>query len=742
MADVTPLRPLPPIDDVPGLFAPHQSIADLINGGEHLTAAPVFQDDEWDLAGHPSWRAKAGSQTRIKFAAIAPRWRTATKELALLQLSPHLASELAPGNAVAQAWEDLQEPVGPVTAQSNIKILSHALACVDLHRVNFEDPEAWEQLKVLLPQPASVEDKRGGVTLATLTVRARAQQLVALWQATQISGRTRLLGVHRPFDGRPVTELFARSTRLNSVRPHEGVGHVLGFVAWFFDNIAENIVEHIEWWAENVSSEPAFGHDAAVDEMLDLLSDLSARNDGSLPGSRNRNGEMTLASAPLARLLGIFDADQAYTVGRAALNQLQPKPEFLVGLTPCPVPIVDVPNQEGDPIPWTSSLLPSMHELDAWQRRLVYYAMYYLSATVMLRDSQLATLPLDTITTRQIARSSGATYTKHTLSAFKTKNRRLATPTEVVVNGRIARIVELLQRLQTALAYEPAVSPRTGLPFLFDQRLAVPVGKRAHSKARDGLHLDVAFLNLMRNGARELHRRGLIARDLDDVKLSMREVRITCAQAYAVREHGPALAAAFGQWGTRAVARGYIGDVYRLITPLDPTETRELAHEDVGRRLVQATEDQGSLQGNGARRMADVIDRNQAALSNPQALTPARLKALGKKNRNIEQGPLTLCIYQPEGALCGGKGAPDFRNCWPGQCRNSVMSRADRARYELMRRQHLQLASPVLRRAADKMHDANPDIAAEFADVSDDEVAAIVQEHVDDYIKRALEGRP
>ena len=132
---------------------------------------------------------------------------------------------------------------------------------------------------------------------------------------------------------------------------------------------------------------------------------------------------------------------------------------------------------------------------------------------------------------------------------------------------------------------------------------------------------------------------------------------------------------------------------------------------------------------------------NQSALSNPQPLTPARLKTLGKKNINIEQGPLTLCLYQPEGALCGGKGKPDFRLCLPGQCRNSIMSRADRARYELMRRQHLALKSDVLRRAADKMHDANPDITDEFADVDDDGLQQIIKQHIDDYITAALEDR-
>ena len=741
MADVINLRPLPVADDVPALFKPEQSIADLINGGEHLFHRPVFDDDEWEMVGHPSWRDKSGTQTRIKFTGLEPRWRSSAKELALLQMCPALAPALMPGHPVAQAWPQLQEPIAPATSQGNIKMLSHALATIDLHLVDFSNPEAWERMKVLLPQPASVKEKQSGATLAGTTVRGRAQQLVALWQITQISGRHRLLGVHRPWGGVSVTEVFEKRSKFNLVRPHEDMGHVLGFVAWFFDNIADNLVQHIEWWASNVTHEPAYSRDIATEEMFEVLTSVAALNDNALPASRNINGGESLAAAPLARLIGIYDADEAYLAGRSAFSQMHPKPRLLIGATPCPVPIAEVPTSDGVMTRWTESLLPAKNELDLWQRRLVYYAMYYLAATLMLRDSQLATLPIDAVKTEEITRANGVTYTRHTLSVFKTKNRHVPVPTEVTVNGRIARIVELLHRLQQALEYEPARHPLTGLPFLFDQRLGTPLGKRAHGLSRGGLYLDKTFLLQMKNGAQDLYKRGVIGQSLADVNLSMRQVRITCAQAYAVREHGQALAAAFGQWDTSTVARGYVGDVFRLITPIDPGETRDFAREDVGRRLVDAAEHRDDPKGNGVRRMDEAVARNQKALANEQPLTPARLRTLGKNNPNIEQGPLTLCIFQTEGALCGGKGKPDFRLCLPGQCRNSVMGRADRARYELMRRQHLALSSPVLRRAADRMHSANPEIAEEFANMSDDEVACIVSDHVDDYIRRALEGR-
>jgi hypothetical protein len=91
--------------------------------------------------------------------------------------------------------------------------------------------------------------------------------------------------------------------------------------------------------------------------------------------------------------------------------------------------------------------------------------------------------------------------------------------------------------------------------------------------------------------------------------------------------------------------------------------------------------------------------------------------------------------------MCGGEGKPDFRLCLPGQCRNSVMTPVDRARYELMRRQHHALSSDVSRRAADRMDDANPEIAIALAGATDEDLLAVITDHVDDYIQAALEGR-
>lgn len=723
-----------------GLFADGESVNDAIPGGEYLEKVTFYRDSVWDLSGHPTWKDKTGGQVRLDFASISEKWRALVKDFVLLQLNPSLAPSRAPEVPMAQTWPEVQEPIKPVTAVGNLKMLQHGLRVIDEHRLTTFDTDEWERLTVLLVQPFDVEEKQTGATLSPLTGRGRAQQLIALWQVAQIEG-VDLLGKRRPFDGRDVSELFRRRGRANAVRPHEDVGHVLGFVAWFFDHVAEDVVNHMAWWIENSETEAPLTRDDLFDSMLELTSRLSQENDGVLPGSVNVSGEITIGAAPLARMLGVYDADEAYLAGRWAKTRLGDSVSYSLTASPCPLPLSLVPGRDGHQVPWVDRLLPAKDSLDIWQRRLVYYAMYYISATVMLRDQQLAELPVDPLHSEVVTRPNGNTYVRHHLGAYRTKNRRAPVPTQVIVNGRIARIITMLQRMQQILAYTPRRSPHTGVECLMDQRLATPFGKEPRDGNRDGLYLDLGFLRLVKDGARELYDRGVIARHLDDVSITMQKVRITCAHAYAVREHGQALAAAFGQWDTARVAAGYVGDIFRLITPLDTDETLDIAKQDAGRRLRFASQRRDDFKGNGVARLVETIERNRDAVSNPQPLNASRLRTLGKNNPNIEQGPLSMCIFNSESALCGGKGKADFRLCYPGQCHNSVMSQSDRARYELMRRQHLELKSEVLRRAAEKMNDANPDIAKEFKNLSDDELQGLIKKHLDEYIQAALEDR-
>lgn len=364
--------------------------------------------------------------------------------------------------------------------------------------------------------------------------------------------------------------------------------------------------------------------------------------------------------------------------------------------------------------------------------------MFYLSATLMLRDQQLSTLPLNALTTERIERPDGTSVDQHVLKAYRTKNRHSPVPTSVVVSARAARIMTLLGRLQQALGYEPKLAP-TGHPMMFDQRLAVPYGKDPRKDARDGLYLDLDFNKVLANAAAMLHERGVITRNLDGLKVNARQVRITCGQAYASREHGAALAAAYGQWGSRHVAAGYVGDVYkRLITPIDPEDVDDEVLMSKADALVAARNQRGSLTGRGLPRLDEALERAETKLANPAPLTPARRRTLGKANRNFHQGTLTLCLWQSEGAMCDGKAGPDFAKCAPGLCRNSVMTVGNRARYELMRRQYLTPDTVVGRRGAARLDNLNPDIKVEFADKTDDELRELVRQQYDDWVLATL----
>ena len=733
-------RPMP--DPVHShLFQPEEKINDLIASGDDLTHTVRYREDKWNLAGHRAWPVKNGQQCFINFANIDSHWRNCAKDLALLQMRPQLAWERAPEVPLAQAWREVQEAISPVTSQGNIKALGHALAVIDQQQIRHFDSETWERIVNLLIQPANKEHKRDGATLSFATGRMRANQIIALWQVSHIGDNPTLLGHDRPFDGRETAEMYVRKNKGNAVRPHEAVGSVLGFAAWVFDNIAEDIVTHIEWWASNTSQEPPATKHDLYEAMLELADDLAGKNNGILPGTVPNGGtRVTLAGAGLGRLLGVADADLSYEASRWVVAQLKDRVAYSTDVSPCPLPISCVMDANGAHVPWVPRLIASASSLDIWQRRLVYLAMFYISSTTLLRDSQISIIPMDCVSEKEIKRPNGITYTRYSLHTFKTKNRHAPIPTTVTVNARIYRIITLLQRLQAALGYEPDLHRATGLPFLFDQRLATGLGKMPRVDSRESLHLDLSFMKVVKDAAGELRRRGMIPRDLDDVKINMRQVRITAAQAYAVREHGQALAAAFGQWDSRAVAAGYIGDVYELIAPHDRDELIDLIAEEKGRRLTKAASEVDSMTGNGQKRLSETLATNKKILANPAPLSPARLRSLGKQVRNIEQGPLTLCLYQDEGAMCGGRGKPDFRLCFPGQCRNSVMSLADRARYELMRRQHLLLHSEVLRRAADKMDDANPEIKEEFQDVADASLQDIIKVDMDAYIAQALEA--
>ena len=709
----------------------------LIPGGASVERAIPFDSDIWHLVGHESWRSKVGEQTKLSFAEIHARWRTAAKEWVLLCLDPSLAVLWAPDSPEAATWPEAQEPVKLVTAQANLKALRLGLAVLDRYGLFEPDTDAWARASMLLRQPQDRTDKRAGAVLSPGTLRMRAQQLRSLWSIRTIVNRPTLLG-SEPFGSEDSTAIFGSGSRpkRNMRRPHEDVGLCLGMIAWVFDNIADDIIAHVRWWAENSTSpldKPSCREDG-YEAMVSLLDEIRASH-RVLPACLNQSGQPTLAHAPLARLLGEADSDEAFLWGRYAMRRFRDVPLHLEGGNPCPLPIRELPRADGPgTITWTARLLDVRSELRWWASALVYYAMFYLAATCGLRDLDLDCLPPGCIRSQTARRPNGEEYPVTTMRGYKQKNRMAPIPTEWKVNGRVARIVGVIEELHEIYRITPTTNSHTGEPRLFDSQLITALQRGM----RESVHLDQSFMNWIVSGARRLYDRGVTSRHLDDItKITVANVRITALQAYASRQLGHALVAQFGQWSGQAVALGYHGDIYKIIHLADPSDANDYQREDTGRTLARAAATVDELKGNGVPRLRLVIESHGDSLANPGPLSPARLRALGKTNKNLRTGPYTLCLYRSDVALCGGEGSADFRLCRPFECRNSSMTRSQRARVELRRRQEMEMA-PILRRSATKLAQAMPEVVQEFRDATDEELVEIIAADLDGYINDAL----
>ena len=736
--NVVPLRTS--IDDhAPSVVvAAETDIRTLIPSADRVPRLIRFIDDVWDLSGHPSWRSKTGAQTSLKFSDVPARWRDAVKEWVLLCLDPSLAARWAPGEPAAATWPLTQEPIKLVTAQSNLKSLRLALQLLERFELVEPDADGWARAATLLRHPVDRADKLANAELSPATLRMRAQQLQSLWSIRTIVARPTLLGTE-PFGGMETTEIFGSGSRpkRNQRRPHEDVGLCLGFAAWVLDNLADDVLAHLRWWAENATrpGDAPTSREEGYQAMVGLLHDI-VTDQGVLPASENINGNLTLAHAALGRFLGLHDSDEAYLWGRYAMRRFDGVPLSLDAGNPCPLPITEFTRVSGGGSgPWTPRLLDVDEELQWWASALAYYGMFYIAATCGLRDLDLDCLPVDCVTTETRTRPTGETYVRHSLRGYKQKNRTAPVPTTWPVNARIARIVSVLSELHDIYGLEPSINSHTGEPRLFHSGL-ITASKRA--SRRESLHLDLQFMDWFRKGARRLHDQGVVARNLDDISsLSSAQVRITALQAYASRQLGNALVARFGQWSTKNVSLGYHSDVTKIIHLADPADATELEREHTGRTLEIANRNRDQLRGNGVPALSDAIQRSQGVLANPTPLSQSRLRSLGKKYPNLKTGPHTLCLYRPETALCGGDGAADFRLCRPYECRNSAMTVGQRAAVELRRRQDLRMA-PILRRDAEKIASGMPDIVSEFVDTDDDELAQIVAAEQDSYLAAAF----
>lgn len=700
-------------------------VRDLIPDGHHIARPVLFEDDVWDLSGHVSWTSKQGGDTKLKFDKVPALWRTAAKEWTLLCLDPGLAETWAPLDPLAQTWADFQETVKPVTAMANVKSLAAALRVLDRHGLHVPAEDDWARIARLMREPADHAEKRVRPALRDTTMRHRAQQLRSLWQARTIIGRPGLLG-EEPFGGWPLASVFKTTdSKLNRTRPHEQVGMTLGFVAFCVDNIADDLLAHLEWWRRN-SVAPGHGPSSRRDGQIAMaqLFDELLSTQGCLPATVDPSGGLRIPYTPLGLLLGIPDADEAYQCGRWAKARFKAAPLSLTGGNPCPLPISSVLAPDGERRQWTSRLLPaSRSELGAWIRRLVYYCLYYLNATIGLRDQNIDALPLDCLI-RQTKSDPGLPDIEISkIRGYRVKGRHAPQPTTWTVSPKPARVVEILRTINLLAGAPAPVHERTGEKRLVHSHMVL---SGIDSRARSGMHLDASWFDAFRDGAAALRRAGVVDRDLSDIsRMSSTAARITALQAWASRPLGEALAAHYGQWDHRTTALGYHGDVRKVIHLADPEDAVPQEAEARGRLLRKAYREREQLRGRGTRRLDRILLKEDPVLKHAGPLSAARLRKLGERNASVYNGPHTICAWNEETALCGGMGAPDFRLCQFYRCGNSSMTLADRARIEVRRRWEAS-ASPATQRSARKLAEAVPEIVNEFAEHSDEELARIV----------------
>lgn len=726
-------------------------VRDLIPSGEHIDAAGDFFDDRWDLHGHPDWKAKAGGQTVIDFTVIPSRWRTLAKLWTLASIDPALMYDwLGADHPDADVWTSYKESIKTVTAQANVKALGLGLRRLTTAGTEQVDADGWSHITKLFTQPIDRGEAHTNKRISGTSSKLWADQLRSLHHFGGLIGWADPFG-SEPWGEQDLSGVFkvkqaGRKVQLNRVRPTDLVGQTLGIAAFVIDHLADDILAHARWWttAHRAADPPANDHDGKA-ATADLIREIARANDGRIPALPAKVGgsDLRVASHSLAYLLGVDDGDIAFQWGRQGLRDAQRTDGTThtpdLHATPCPLPLRLLPHHEtGEPTPWTPRLLWHRHELKWWWSALLYSCAFYLNATLGLRDGDRDLLSPGCVKPKTVTANSGIPVTIHELHAYKQKQRMAPVPTTFVVGTRVQRAVHLVEQMHTILDITPKPLETVGGLQLFDYQLNIGSVRGG----RDAIHLDAGYMRWFKGIADRLHASGIVATDGSTLppQLGEKAVRITTLQAYASRPLGQALAAAFGKWdGSTPVMSGYVGDVMNEIVLPDVEDTTTHAHTAIGLTLRRAADqlDTDDLTGAGIPRLREALNRHPD-LANPEPLTRKRAERIGARAQNVETGPYTLCVFQPDGALCGGSGSANFRLCRPGECRNSVMTRADRARLELRRRGDAQ-RNPVHQRNAAKIAEGLPGLQAEFAGTNDDELVRIIVEDTDGFITDYLD---
>lgn len=710
-------------------------VRDLIPGAEWVVADIAFDDDRWNLEGHPDWKDSAGKNTKINFLLIPPRWREFSKYWTLASLSPLWVQEWADPED-AYMWESYKEAIKVATAQGNVKLLGHGLARLEANNIYSVGTDEWDTVTATFLKPLTREEGRTTKRIAGSTAKGRADQLRSIDVFGVVAGWDRPFG-SVPWGDADLKSVFGTKkadgkAAENAVQATEYVGHALGMAAFVLDNLADNIVEHVEWWVtthqQNRQACPSTRGEGQQ-QAAALLVQLANEHDGRVPGSSTRD---SIAQVALAYTLGLEDKTEAFQWFRQGARDaskvidLVPDPH----VSPCPVPIKGLADQSGGLVPWCDRLLWDRSELHWWVSLAVYSSALYLAATLGLRDNDRDLLAPNCVKARTVLHD-GVPVELSDLHAHLEKNRQHVVPTTFPAGGRVQRAVDVVERLYGLLVADGSTTP-IGRKRLFDFQLNIGSVRGG----RQGIHLDGPWVSTwIVQAAKRLTRAGVIDNDLNYLpdRMSDKQIRITTLQAYASRPLGMILAAAIGKWtGGAAVMGGYVGTILSDIVLPDPDDVEEI--EAVASAAALANAARRDAEGDypedapgTARRREDL--RRYPDIANEEPLNKRQATAMGRRALHVEVGPLTTCFFRSEGALCGGQGRADFRRCQPGSCRNSSQARWHRAKYEWLRRRSAERNNGLTRGAA-KIEMDSPSLAAEFADVDDDELTRIIIDEV------------
>ena len=151
-------------------------VRDVIPGGASVTAPVRFDDDVWNLVGHPDWKDSVGNETKIRFTSIPAQWRTLAKLWTLASLDPAIVNGWAELSA-AEMWRSYKEASKVATAQGNAKALGLGLQRLEAANIQQVDDDGWAQVTTLFQQPINRTEARSAKRIAPKSSKLWADQL-------------------------------------------------------------------------------------------------------------------------------------------------------------------------------------------------------------------------------------------------------------------------------------------------------------------------------------------------------------------------------------------------------------------------------------------------------------------------------------------------------------------------------------------------------------------------------------